>query len=121
MLKVEYNNQIYTIPELSELSGIAPATIRERLRKGYSVEESLRDNPLHDSVKEFNEASWYEDWIGMSTSYLYEIYWNWCVSAGYTPVSQTSFVREILSIYPNLKCVPTRHKDGTCNRIIRER
>lgn len=121
MLKLILNDEVYTVNELSELTGIAAPTIRKRLRDGYSVEESVRDIPTHTSVTEFDESSWWEDWVGMSTTYLYKIYWEWCVSYGYTPVSQTAFVRQILKSYPNLKTVPTRNKDGSCCRVIRER
>lgn len=121
MKKYEYNNHFYTVKELSEMSGIPPHTIRDRLRRGYSVDEAVKDIPLHDSVVEFAEASWYEDWIGMTTSYLYKIYWEWSVSFGYTPLHHQCFTRQLLSMYPNLKIVPTKYKDGTCHRVIRER
>lgn len=121
MLKLILDDEVYSVNELSEQTGIAPHTIRARLRKGYTVEEALRDMPIQVSVSEFNHSSWWVDWIGMSTTYLYKIYWDWCVSHGYTPVSQTAFIRQILSMYPNLKTVPTRTKDNSCCRIIRER
>ena len=39
----EYEGQVYTINGLSELSGIQPATLRDRLRRGYSLEQAIRD------------------------------------------------------------------------------
>ena len=114
----EYKGRMYSANELSEMSGIAVATIRSRLRKGYSVSEAVQLTPTNESVLEFNDASWWEDWLGMSTSYLHEIYWKWCVSNGYTPLSKIPFVREIMRMYPQLKTVPTR-KDNECCRIIR--
>ena len=115
-----YKEQSYTVNQLSEMSGIAPHTLRDRLRRGYSVEEAIKPKPTDDSIKQFCESSWYQDWIGMSTSYLYKIYWKWSVSNGYTPVHIKGFTRQIMSMYPNLKTVPTRKKHE-CFRIIRER
>lgn len=116
----EYKGQSYTVNQLSEISGIAPHTLRDRFRRGYTVEQAIKPQPVNDSVREFCEASYYKDWIGMSTSYLYKIYWKWCVSEGYTPLQLKGFTRQIMSMYPNLKTVPTRKKTECC-RIIRER
>ena len=116
----EYKGKIYNIEELSFMSGIEKATLRERLRCGYSVEEAMSLSPIKDSVKEFCESSWYEDWIGMSTKYLHEIYFKWCISNGHTPLGQQGFTRQILKLYPQLKTVPTR-KETYCCRVIRER
>lgn len=111
---------LYSIQDLSAMSGIEEHTIRDRLRRGYSVESAIKHELVHESVEEFADASWYGDWIGMSTTYLYEIYWGWCRSHGFTPLSQISFTRQIMKMYPNLKTVPTRRDNG-CMRIIRER
>lgn len=116
----EYQDNVYTINELSEMSGIAPHTLRARLRQGYNIEEAIAITPTHESVREFAEASWYKDWIGMSTSYLYQIYWSWCIEHGYTPIQIQGFTRQIMKLYPNLKTVPTRKKTG-CVRIIRHK
>ena len=116
----EYKGMIYTIDELALISGIEPATIRDRLRRGYSVEQAVQVTPIHDSVKGFCESSWYEDWIGTSTMSLHKIYWKWCISNGYTPLQQQGFTRQILKLYPQLKTVPTRY-DTHCCRVIRER
>ena len=118
MSKYLYRETWYSTTELSEMSGISAATIRARLRSGYSVEQAISLNPIHDSVEEFSEASWYEDWIGMENSYLHEIYWNWCVSNGYTPVSIKLFIKEIMEIHPQLQIVPSKKGDRYC-RIIR--
>lgn len=120
MLKLLYRDQILTVNELSELSGIAPATIRDRLRRGFSVEEAVRDSAVHDSVREFAEASWYKDWIGMSTDQVHEIYWKWCVAHEYPPLQKPGFTRHILALYPNLKTVPSRRGNGCC-RVLREK
>ena len=114
----EYKGQSCTIKQLSEMSGIAPATLRDRLRRGYSVEQAMKVAPTNDSVEAFAEASLYEDWIGMPISYLYEIYWNWSVSHGYTPLQIQGFSRQLLALYPMLKTVPTR-KNDRCYRVIR--
>lgn len=121
-MKYELNGQWYTPNELSEISGIPPHTIRDRLRRGYSVEETVKMMPIRDSIRAFSEASWYEDWIGMSINALYEIYYRWCISTGYEyiEVSKQGFSRQLLSMYPNLKIVPTK-KGDKCQRIIRRR
>lgn len=121
MIRLEYKGLTYTVNELSEISGIPSATIRDRLRRGYSINDALSPQPIVDSVKKFCEGSWYEDWIGESTSYLYEIYWKWCIRNGYTPIQSKGFTRQVMKLYPNLKSVPTKDKDGKYSRIIRLR
>lgn len=116
-----YQNHWYSMKDLSKLSGISENTIRCRLRRGYTLEQSLQDRLVDESVVMFNDASWYEDWIGMSTLSLYEIYWEWCVSNGYTPITQVCFTRQIMQMYPNLKTVPTKSKDGCSYRMIRRK
>jgi hypothetical protein len=118
--RYEVKGQWYTVAELSEMSGILPHTLRDRLRRGYSVEEALKPLPTNDSVKEFCDASHWEDWLGMSISYLYNIYWKWVVSNGGTPTSKQGFSRHLMQMYPMLKTVPTRQDDGYA-RIIRMR
>ncbi len=120
MIKLPYNGKLCTIKELSELSGIATATLRDRLRRGYPVEQAIKPVTTSESVLQFSEASWWEDWVGMPISDLHKIYWKWCVSHEYTPLQKQGFSRQVFSIYPNLKCVPTKHA-GMCFRIIRER
>ena len=120
MIRLTYRDSVHTVKELSEMSGIAEATIRDRLRRGYTAAEAVRAIPIADSVKEFCESSYYLDWIGMSTSYLHEIYWKWCIQNGYTPLQIKGFTRQVMKMYPNLKTVPTKKENGAC-RIIRER
>lgn len=120
MLRYELNGSWYTPNELSEISGVKPHTIRDRLRRGYSVEEAIKVAATKDSIKEFCDASWYEDWIGMPISDLYKIYWQWCISNGYTAVQIQGFSRQIMGMYPMLKTVPTK-KGDRCYRIIRLR
>lgn len=120
MARYELNGAWYTPNELSEMSGIPAHTLRDRLRRGYSVSEAIKPTAVQDSVKEFGEASYYMDWIGMSMSDLYEIYWNWSVRAGYSPIHIQGFSRQLMSIYPMLKTVPTKRGDK-CYRIIRLR
>lgn len=120
MKRYELKGQWYTIKELSDISGLLAHTIRDRLRRGYPVEEAIKIAATKDSVKEFGRASYYLDWIGMSISDLYEIYWKWSVSYGYTPLSKQGFSRHLIQMYPILKTVPTR-KGDTYQRIIRMR
>ena len=119
-MKYEYNRNHYTINELSDMSGIPPHTIRDRLRRGYTTEESIKQVPTQESIKEFCEASYWKDWIGMTNSYLYEIYWKWCVSNGYTPLSKQGFTRQILSMHPMLKVIPSKVGEKY-QRVIRLR
>ena len=120
MHKLFYKGGWYTAKELADLSGIPAHTVRDRLRRGYSVEEAVKPIATHNSVLEFAESSWYEDWIGMSINDLHEIYWKWCIQHGYTPIGKQGFSRQLLSMYPNLKTIPTK-KGDKCYRIIRER
>ena len=117
----QYNDNWYSIKELAEISGVTEPTIRDRLRRGYTIDQAIKHVLVDESVEMFNEASWWEDWIGMSTTYLHKIYWNWCVSNGYTPLSQIGFIRQLMKMYPNLKVVPNKKTDGSCMRVIRER
>lgn len=120
MHKLFYRGNWYTAKELADKCGMPAHTVRDRLRRGYSVEEAVKPIATHDSVKEFADSSWYEDWIGMSISDLHEIYWKWCVSHGYTPIQKQGFSRQLMVMYPMLKTVPTKRGDG-CARIIRLR
>ena len=120
MNRYDLKGQWYTISELSEMSGILPHTLRDRFRRGYSVEEAIKPLPTNDSVKEFCDASHWEDWLGMSISYLYNIYWKWVVSNGGTPTSKQGFSRHLMQMYPMLKTVPSR-VDGKSCRIIRRK
>lgn len=120
MIRLKYRDSTYTINELSEISGIPVHTLRERLRRGYTPEEAVRPIPISDSVKEFCESSYWYDWIGMSTAYLHEIYWRWCIQHGYHPIHIKGFTRQLMKMYPNLKTVPTKTDSGSC-RVIRER
>ena len=119
-MRYELHGHWYTPNELSEISGISPHTIRDRLRRGYTVEEAIKDIPTQDSIKEFCEASYYQDWIGMSINDLHKIYWKWSVSSGYTPISKQGFSRQLMKIYPMLKTVPTK-QGNVYHRIIRMR
>lgn len=117
MSKYYYKGKWYDINDLVDMSGISSPTIRARLRNGYSIEQALREDPLHDSVIEFCEASWWEDWIGLETSYLHEIYWNWCVSNELTPVGIKIFTKEIMMLYPNLIVMPSKKRNKYCRLI----
>lgn len=120
MAKHELNGSWYSTKQLSEMSGIPAHTIRDRLRRGYSLEEAIKVTAVHESVKEFCAASYYMDWIGMSIADLYQIYWRWCLQNEYSAMEKRGFSRQINSIYPMLKTVPTSRKDGS-HRIIRLR
>lgn len=120
MARYELNGKWYTPNELSDLSGIHPHTIRDRLRRGFPVEEAVKVIPKHDSITEFGESSWYEDWIGVSINDLHKIYWKWCIEHGYAPIQKQGFSRQLLGMYPMLKTVPTK-KGDKCFRIIRLR
>ena len=120
MNRYEVKGQWYTITELSEMSGILPHTLRDRLRRGYSVEEALKITATNDTVLEFGRASHWEDWLGMPISDLYEIYWRWVVSSGMQPIPKQVFSRHLMQMYPMLKTVPTKRGDR-CYRIIRLR
>jgi hypothetical protein len=121
MNRYELNGKWYTPNELSEISGVKAHTIRDRLRRGYPVEEAVKVIPVQECVRAFNEASFWEDWIGISTDALHKIFWSWCISNGYTPIDKQGFSRQLFSMYPNLKIVPTKLGENTCRRMIRMR
>lgn len=120
MHRYTYRDQLLTIKELSEMSGVQAHTLRDRLRRGFTVEQAVKPLPIHESVEQFCEHSWYPDWIGTSIDSLYGIYWKWCSANGYTATSKQGFSRQINTIYPQLKTVPTANANGS-QRIIREK
>lgn len=120
MAKYCLNGKWYTTAELSELSGIAPHTLRDRLRRGYSIEQAVRPALTDISVEQFSEASWWEDWLGMSINDIHTIYWKWCISHEYTPLPKQSFSRHLMHLYPQLKSTPNRTNEGSM-RVIRLR
>lgn len=120
-MRYELDGNWYTINELAEKSGIAPHTIRDRMRRGYSIGEAIKIVATHDSIKEFCEASYWKDWVGMPIDDLFQIYWKWCVSGEvYTPLSKQTFSRQILQKNPMLKSIPTKCGERYC-RVLRER
>ena len=120
MAQYKLNDSWYTPNELSEISGIPPHTIRDRLRRGYEVEEAIKPIATHESVREFCESSYWKDWIGLSISYLFEIYWRWSIQHGYSPLQKQGFSRQIMSMHPMLKTVPSKVGDKY-QRVIRLR
>jgi len=120
MAKHCLNGIWYSTKELSELSGISAHTLRDRLRRGYSVEQAVRPALTDISVEQFSEASWWEDWVGIPISDLHTIYWKWCVSHGYAPLPKQPFSRHLLRLYPQLKTVPG-NIGGVYQRFIRLR
>lgn len=116
--RIEFRGKLCTVAELSELSGIEHATLRDRLRRGYSVEQAVRPVLIDLSVELFSEASWYEDWIGMPINDLHKIYWKWCISNGYTPLPKQPFSRHLQQLYPQLKTVPI-YQQGKYQRVVR--
>lgn len=120
MNRYAYKGQGLTITELAEMSGLKPHTLRDRLRRGFTIEQAVRPSPIHESVEHFCEASFWEDWVGMSINDLHEIYWAWCLQHGYTATTKQGFSRQLQTIYPQLKTVPTQ-KGDKCYRVIRVR
>ena len=120
MKRYGYKDNMYTVKELSEISGIECHTLRDRLRRGYTIEQAVRPTPVHASIEHFCEASYWEDWLGMAINDVYEIYWKWCISNNYPAITKQGFSRQLSTIYPQLKTVPTQRADG-CKRIIRTR
>lgn len=118
MAKYELDGHWYTVDELSELSGIKAHTIRDRLRRGFPIEEALKLIPLHESVKEFGDSSQYTDWIGMSINDLFKIYWDWSIRNGYSPLQKQGFSRQLMTMYPMLKMIPSK-KGGKSYRVVR--
>lgn len=119
MINIVYKNNVHTINELSDMSGIPTATLRDRLRRGYTIEEAMSPHPIFNSVKQFCDESWYEDWIDTSTTQLYNVYWEWCIRNEYTPIHCKGFTRQVMKLYPNLKVIPMKDRDGKYHRMIR--
>ena len=104
--------------QLSEMSGIPPHTIRDRMRRGFTIGEAVKEIPVQESVKEFSEDSYYMDWVGMTVEEVHTNYWQYCLKFGYQPLQKQGFSRQLLSMYPMLKTVPTKCGDRYY-RIIR--
>lgn len=119
MNRYEYKGVMYTINELSDMSGIKPATLRHRLRSGYDVVNALKETPIHTSVEVFSEASYWMDWEGKSIEELYRIYTKWCDRNCYSTVPKQTFGKELQLLYP-IYTVPSFYK-GIYTRTIRFR
>lgn len=105
------------------MSGVKYTTLCERLKRGYSAEEAIAFHPrIPPSVIEFDDASDYEDWDGMTSEELYKIYRQWCIKHEYAPESNVHFTRSIKQVHPNIRVVPTRLKvygDIAYKRVVR--
>lgn len=108
MKRYELNGSWYSVNELSEMSGIAAHTLRDRIRRGYSIDQAIKPTAIMESVEKFSEASWWNDWIDQPTDSVYNIYWKWCISHEYPPASKQVFLRQLFQLYPMLKSVPMR-------------
>lgn len=115
-----YKGAVCTIKELSELSGIAPATLRDRLRRGYTVDQAVRPVTTYESVERFCDASQWSDWIDVPISDVYQVYWKWCGANGYTPAPIQGFSRHLFALNPWLKTVPNKRGNKSF-RVIRKR
>lgn len=110
MNRYELNGKWYTINELSEMCGLLPHTLRDRLRRGYPIEEAVKPTPIPVSIREFCEASHWEDWIGLRTDEVYAIYWKWCLKNQVSPCSKYQFSKQIVQMHPMLHIVPMKGK-----------
>ena len=108
MKRYELNGSWYTVNELSEMCGIKPHTLRDRLRRGYAVDQAIRITAMHESVERFAEASWWQDWLDKPMNDVYYIYWKWCINNDYAPIPKHTFSRHLFQMYPTLKSVPMR-------------
>lgn len=118
-----YKDKLYNARELAELTGVKYTTLIERLKRGYSVEEAVADEPrVPQSIYEFVQNSSPLDWNGLTTDDFYKIYFQWCVRNEYAAETKVHFIRNIRRLYPNLKVTPARLKryDGVVyKRIVR--
>ena len=120
MKRYEYDGQFLTVKELSAISGIKPHTLRDRLRRGYPVYQAVQQIANNDSVEQFCNASFYEDWLGKSIADVHYEYWKWCVTNDYHPLGVQPFSRHLFQIYPILHSVPQKRGERNV-RIIRMR
>ena len=119
MNKYEYKGVLYTVNELSDISGIQPATIRQRLRSGYDLTNALKFRPVHTSVEIFTEASHWRDWEGQTINDIYQVYCDWCNKHLYRLVPKQTFGKEIKMLFP-IYTVPA-FRNGEYCRVIRFR
>lgn len=107
----EYKGKMYTLSELSKLSGINYTTLAERLNRGYSIDEAIAYTPkIANSVQGFVDASTPSDWDGLPNEELYKLYRNWCLRNDFRPESQVHFSRCLRRLVVNLRIVPSRVK-----------
>ena len=116
----QYKDQWFDIYQLAEMSGYSVNQLRCRMHKGYSIEQAMREYPMHDSVVAFDDVSDYHDWIGEAVSDVYQVYWGWCIRNELAPVSPRQFSSELLPKY-NLHTVSMATGDGKSRRYIREK
>lgn len=107
----EYKGKMYTLSELSKLSGVKYTTLVERLNRGYTVEQAISDHSkISDSVQSFVDASTPSDWDGLPNEELYKLYRNWCLRNDFQSESQVHFSRCLRRLVANLRIVPSRVK-----------
>ena len=107
----EYKGKMYTLSELSKLSGVKYTTLAERLNRGYTVQQAISDHAkISDSVQGFVDASTPSDWDGLPNEELYKLYRNWCLRNDFQPESQVHFSRCLRRLVANLRIVPSRVK-----------
>lgn len=115
-----YKDDYYTLDELSEMSGFTVKQLRDRMYRGHTIEEAMEPIPIHTSVRLFNEASHWEDWVGMPSNDLYEMYFTWCQKNDLKPVTHRQLMTELLPIW-NLHTVSMLASDGVARRYIRKK
>ena len=120
MKRYPYRGGVYTIAQLSEMCGIPCHTLRDRIRRGYGIDEAVKVSPTRESISAFCEASCWQDWVDTSTDDVYQIYWKWCKRNNYTASPKQGFTRQLMEMYPQLKVVPIKKLDGYY-RMIRMR
>lgn len=52
--KYEYNGKLYTMSELSEMSGICDITLLDRIRKGWSIKSAVETPVISPKLYEYN-------------------------------------------------------------------
>lgn len=119
MIKYEYEGNYYTIKQLSEMCSVEEATLRYRIKAGYTVKQAMSDIPIKNSIKRFVDGSDWHDWLDQTTTTVYNSYFDWCKKNKMVAETKILFMKQLFLLIPWLKSVPMKDKNGCGARYIR--
>lgn len=86
--RYHYDGQDLTITEIAALSGVAGWLIRDRLKRGLTIEQATSEQPTHKQITVGNETHTFEEWasrLGLTVAGLRErlAHYNWTMEEAF--------------------------------------